>query len=846
MLATMEAARPAWLVDVGLEGAANAERIGRKAANLAVMMSAGLSVPPGFAITTEAYDAFLAAAPGPRSMERLLERPLPEGAIDAIKHVMRTWGDVPLAVRSSSVSEDLEGASFAGQYESVLNVRGEKAVAEAVRRCWASAYSPRILRYAEQYGIADMRMAVLLQPLVPANCAGVAFTVNPVTGNADETVVSVVRGLGDKLVSGEASPDEWIVRAGHAEAIGLPEAAATKREVLKVAELARRAERLFGCPQDIEWAISGGKIYLLQARPITALGTAAQEASLPIPIEIPDGYWEREASHCPKPLSPFMSSLYLPAVNEAMKHMFDRACLMIETIALHEIGGYVYQRVVPYGGKDRKPLPKPVMRFLLKSVPVLRKRMAGCREFVESDGAAAIIDQWHTHWKPELQERIGSAKAVRLHELNDEALVRHLRTCAEFLQDGLRIHMLVNGALNTMLAEFAFGCRDLLGWEFRYSVELLNGLSSTSSEPSRELSRLADYIRKRPALAAMLEESDRGSFEALRSADPTWAGMLDDYLTNYGYRAIRYEVADPILLENSALLLQLLKDQVNGGYDPQAEAAALAGRREARKQEALNRLAGRPDDLSRFMRILQRAERAYPVREEHGFFDASTSFAMLRLALLEIGGRLERGGWIDRADQVFFLRYPETLASFDSSAAIRFRRAIEQRNAERNWALTHPGPASYGKTPPPPPPADVFDGAVRFAHESAMWSIQSIFAASGPGAGESAQTGELRGIPASAGVYTGTVRVVNDESEFHKIRQGDVLVCPITSPVWSVLFPSIGALVTDTGGILSHSAIIAREYRLPSVVSAGSATRRLQDGQTVTVDGNAGVISIVA
>lgn len=249
-------------------------RVGSKAANLGELMKQGLPVPPGFVLTTDAFDRFLAENPfkADASAQEVTAARLPSDVTQALLSVAAELDNVSLAVRSSGVAEDLAGVSYAGQYETVLDVRGAEALIAAVRKCWASAFSQRVVEYRASHGQSGIpRMAVLIQHLVKADAAGVAFSANPVTGDRDEIVVSAVRGLGERLVSGQASPDEWVVKGNEAICQRAPEKAIDAAQVKAIAELARRAESQFKAPQDIEWAISGGKLYLLQARPITAL-----------------------------------------------------------------------------------------------------------------------------------------------------------------------------------------------------------------------------------------------------------------------------------------------------------------------------------------------------------------------------------------------------------------------------------------------------------------------------------------------------------------------------------------------------------------------------------------------
>jgi rifampicin phosphotransferase len=239
---------------------------------------------------------------------------------------------------------------------------------------------------------------------------------------------------------------------------------------------------------------------------------------------------------------------------------------------------------------------------------------------------------------------------------------------------------------------------------------------------------------------------------------------------------------------------------------------------------------------------LRSAERAYPLREENEFYTVSVPLALVRYALLELGQRLAERGTIAQRDDVFFLEWQEALQTLRQGGNLQ--AAAARRRSERAWAEHNPGPSAYGTPASGLPDLAIFPAEVRFGLEAMIWANESIFAASR--SSHQQTSGPIQGLAASSGTYTGPARIIMHEGEFDKLRPGDVMVCPITSPVWSVLFPHIGALVTDTGGLLSHAAIIAREYRVPAVVATGNATRRLQDGQIVSVDGATGIIEAVA
>lgn len=818
-----------------------AVQVGHKAANLARMLAAGFPVPQAVVLTTEAFEAFASGDGQGASAPR--DGQAPPDLDGALRQALARFGDAPLAVRSSGVAEDLAGASFAGQYETVLDVRGPGAVHEAVRRCWASASGAHVSTYRAQQGAESGSMAVLIQELIPADAAGVAFTANPVTGERSETVVSAVRGLGERLVSGHASPDEWIVRDGQAICRAAPEEAVGAAEVKAVAELARRVEAHFGAPQDIEWAYRGGRLYLLQARPITTLPDPAPDP-VAVPVVPPaEGFWEREASHYPLPLSPIARTTFLPIVNRSFRRVFEEFPMLLETLELREVGGLIYQRLVPLGGKDRTPPPAWLAPLLFRIVPPIRRQIQACEETLQSDKHGRTVERWYSQWKGELIGRTTPLREASLPALTDTELERHAAANLALMHDAVEIHMVLNVALNLVLAEFFFGCRDLLGWDAVRALELVNGLSETSSEPARRLAALARQARANTAVAGLLQKVDQRTSERIAEADPGFAEAFAQYVREFGCRAIRYEPADFNLDEMPEMLLGLLRDQLVRGYDPEADAQELAVKRATAAAEARAALSGRPEDLARFNRILFRAERAYPVREEHGFYDAGSPLALLRRALLEAGRRLAERGQIAAQEDIFFLEYDEVREALRGGGSMQ---ALATRHkGERAWVLAHGGPPSYGKPPAGEPPFAALPPTARFAHEAIMWIMNQIFAAQSSNRRQEGGGAGLTGIPAAAGAYTGRVRVIRDESEFDKIQVGDVLVCPITSPVWSVLFPSVGALVTDTGGILSHSAIIAREYRIPAVVATGNATELLRDGQMVTVDGAAGTVSVL-
>jgi pyruvate,water dikinase len=360
-----------------------------------------------------------------------------------------------------------------------------------------------------------------------------------------------------------------------------------------------------------------------------------------------------------------------------------------------------------------------------------------------------------------------------------------------------------------------------------------------STEPSRRLDELAQIAANRSETRRIITEGGAKALDRLRGADPGFASEFDSYLEEFGTRALDYDTATPSLAEDPDLALGLIADRFASGFNAEDRAERLQEARRAVLAQARTVLAAKPKtDQDRWERALAGAERAYPVREDNEFYTFSAPLALIRYAALEIGRRLAERAQVVSADDVFFLRRNEVVEAM-SDGQPRMD-VVKRRRAERSWVEAHPGPASFGKDPGPPPSLDALPAEARFVNQALIWYTDRIFEAEQSAKHQSGE--EVGGIAASPGQYQGPARIIRNETEFHKLQPGDVLVCPITSPVWSVLFSSIGALITDTGGILSHPAIIAREYRVPAVVATGNATSLLSDGQIVTVDGAAGLV----
>jgi len=560
-------------------------------------------------------------------------------------------------------------------------------------------------------------------------------------------------------------------------------------------------------------------------------------------IDVPPGFWQRETSHYPKPMTPLGSSFLLETLNQSSRKLFEEFGMLLESLEFREIRGYVYQTLKPLGGRvsPAKMPPKPVLWLLLRLHPLFRRRTARCKKVMQTRLDLQLIERWYED-RPKLITDIERWRSMDLSSLSDQALGAHLSGMRDWAHAAIGIHWRLGPAYAGPLALLAFFCRDHLGYQDGEVLTLLSGLSGASSEPASELTKVADKIRSDAELTrAILAAQPSEVLSLIEKAGPRVARAFDDYLDRYGCRALRYELAEQCLGERPELVAELLQDELRLPTGLEAEQERLAAARAQGETAALSALAS--DTLrDEFRMLLRDAERAYPVREDNEFFTVSVPLALVRFAVLEAAQRLTRNGVLAEPEDVFFLRYDELTDALGGRQS-DYADAIARRRRDFAAAEAFDPPGSYGEQPPQPP-LDVLPPESRLAMEAVLYSMERVFEPERSNHQMTVGAKELTGVGASRGVYTGRACVVLGEGQFDKLRQGDVLVCPITSPVWSILFAKIGALVTDSGGVLSHPAIIAREYGVPAVVATGNATEVIADGQQLIVDGDSGVVRV--
>lgn len=803
--------------------------IGHKAWVLARLAVAGFPVLEGLVLTTHALEAVRTRGGlGPEaSAAEVQNAALPEDVASAIEEAAAHYPDSPLAVRSSGVEEDLADESHAGRYTSVLRVRGSDDLRAAIRECWSSSAAAPLRSYRS--GSTAARMAVLIQPMVEADVAGVAFTADPVTGDRD-VVVSAVTGTAEHLTDGSVTPDAWRVQGQAATPTHAAHQALTEQQALAVATLARRIETELGQPQDVEWVMAGHRLLVLQARPITALPQ-------PPLVEPPPGTWVKDVERHPEPLTAFGASIACPKAAAGLTAMSGEWGCLMERFEMLTIGGELYTKVTLIGadGHDGPPPPWWLLGVFARISPPLRARARTARRMLRPQVLGAALESWEHVHRPRLRDEHARLAGVDLGALADAALDAHWQQVLDLFERSMRVHFSVAPLFVMPVYELVALCRDELGWSEERSLLLLAGTSRATLEPHQELHRIAVEV----------------------PPDGSPADQLAQWCERYGVRTVNDDPGSPTLAERPDLVAALLAEAAT---DHTATTGLL---REEATAQARQLLASRPARVRRrFEEALDRALAAYPVREDSAFWTASMPAGLIRRTMVETGRRLSRRAVLRQPEDAMHLDVDSLrvlLRDPPSTDAARdeVRARVARARGEREWVRRHPGPLVLGPDAAPLPDLRGLPRAARRLNEALLWShgantsTAAQPAATGPSSASAPEHGgeavdALAGVACSPGRRHGRVRIVRGEADFGSVESGDVIVCRTTDPAWSVLFGVAGALVTDHGGVLCHAAIVAREFGIPAVLGTTQATEVLRDGQQVTVDGTAGRVLLGA
>jgi phosphoenolpyruvate synthase/pyruvate phosphate dikinase len=794
----------AWL---GEPASLDARTVGGKTANLG-RLATSFRVPPGFCLDVSAFDELRPALDGDVEARARL-RELVAASYADLSH--RVGEPEPrVAVRSSAIGEDAGDASFAGQYETVLDVGGVDAIVDALLDCWRSVSSERAAAYRKQRGItATPRMGVLVQLMVPADASAIAFSADPVSGARDVVVVNAARGLGDAIASGTITPDSYTVRkadlaiASRSTADG----ALGDADIASIARLAMQLESVMGGPVDIECAMRDGELHLLQCRPITTLA-----GEFPVTWDDPEDAkltWSREDSHFDLVLGPLAIEFITNGPDAGIRQVGREM----------EAPGLTRHR--PFNGRfyvSSKPLVPP------EALPAALTAWTARRRAL----ARTLRARWDEEYLPELLSHYAWMRTI------DPANTSGTEAATAWEEMWRRqrriwtIHFYVTGSSYPVMEEFAQAYEQLIGGRGGDALAVTSGLAPSLQEVERDLHALADAARRAPEIAAAIA-SGEGSTRALAKlpGGADFARELDQFLGNHGdigQETLSLESAP--WTDDPTKIVSILRQRLAAvGEDPGVRQARVRERAEDLTRRARASLANRPDDLARFDEVLAAVTTAGPLTEEHNYWIDRLSQALARRVSLAYGERLVRDGALRAADEIFLLYVPEV------AAVLREPRPLGDLVAERvrevrRWRELE-SPKHIGAPPGAPPPVTpgVAVERVDFEHRVAQDDRYT-----------------LKGVAASAGIARGAARLITGDEDFSKMRAGDVLVCRQSTVSWLPLYTMASAVVTELGGSLTHAAVVAREFGVPCVVAVGGALSTLSDGEPLEVDGSAGIV----
>lgn len=530
-------------------------------------------------------------------------------------------------------------------------------------------------------------------------------------------------------------------------------------------------------------------------------------------------FWTREVMHFPAQLSPLGGGLAAHMISHGFA-VTSATYAMPINIMYRPINTYMYSAVVP-------------------AVPIEQMEEQGKRaEERIREAMGQFRARWDAEYLPEIQRHLLQCEQFDLRGAADADLLAHYDRAYAGTERMWDIHFLLAVAFLIAPSLFVDLCSDLFGGEDTFAAyRFLQGLNNKTVEGNTALWKLSRRALAAPEVREIFET--RASTEVVSALEQSEAGrafltQLHAYLDEYGQRGSHFfDFEHPTWIEDPTPVIRTIADYLGqSNRDPDAEQAALAAEREQALAEARMRLEGYPQAVrDQFEGLLRIAQDATILGEDHNFWIDCRAMYQFRRVVLEIGRRLAVAGAIAERDDVFSLTPDEMRETFAAASAIDRKALVAERQAEgQHWRMVQ-APPVLGTEPPGPPPDDPLGRAIgRFF--------------GGPPQ-PMTEPGVLKGNAGSKGVVRGTAKVVRSLAEASKLQPGDILVAETTAPPWTPLFARAAAVVTDTGGILSHCAVVAREYMIPAVVGIGMATHVIQDGQLLEVDGTDGIVRII-
>ncbi|MBS3787333.1 hypothetical protein KGY79_03955 [Candidatus Bipolaricaulota bacterium] len=846
-------------------------RVGGKAANLGEMIKSGLPVPEGFVITVGAYKKFLIYNKIEVEIKKLLvdlentnleetkkisseiknlfqQSKIPADLLTEIDQSYDRIGNPEVVVRSSGTMEDSPVTSFAGQYDSFLNVKGKEGLNKYIKLCWASLWNARALSYRLKEKIDNNKLAhgVIIQKLIRAEKSGVLFTVNPLNNRRDQVLINSSWGLGETLVSGNVTPDQWIVdkkeRKILKEKIAVKEKMSVLKdkgtklvnvpvrkrkqpsldhnEVYKLLELVEKAEDFFDLPQDIEWACRDNEFYLVQSRPITTLFPKLEPEDSDGKLRIYINFLLIDKV-IPEPLTPIGEDIWKKLLQNILPMSWVKSAvgrLFVDTTEISRLerwwGGLrnnpfamdpltietileVLKRNKAKLEQQKKPLIKLIptlfcvmspsfFKFLLTSIP---KALYGVLSSPEKvvEGAYSFGEN---------QVKSLEQKRRKLHTKEEK----------------------INFIEKNILPILYFIPLKILYYAVR-SPNYLDKAKKLINKYLDDASRLNKVKKSLPH--NVTTEMGMELLRIARKIDQSGGHLspegpeIKEFLNQYGHRTyLEIDPGIPRWKDDPEYIINLLQSYIsNKSYNERIK-KFHQGKEEAEKtiQDITARLKekGARKDARKVEKLLENYRKTFGVRELPKYI-MSKGVRVIREILLEVGEELVAEERLDDKEDIFFVRLKDIKSEGKLQPLVIQNREAYQKELKRNSiprVVTSTG--------------------------------ETIFSVN-----ESEEDNGYDGIPVSPGVYEGQVKVLETPEDGNQLKKGDILVTKATSPAWTPLFLEIGGLITEMGGPMSHGSVVAREYGIPAIVGIREATTRFKDGQFIRLNGETGKIEII-
>jgi len=880
--------------------------VGGKGANLGRLTRAGFDVPPGFTVTTDAYEAFLDANSLQATITDYIAR-IPDGDADKLEALTgelraiivaapmpesieksitdaynRIGASTFVAVRSSGTAEDLAGASFAGLHDTILGVRGADEVMVAVKECWASMWSARATAYRKAKGFvhAEASIAVVVQTLIDSDTAGVLFTANPMTAATDEYVVNASLGLGESVVSGVITPDQFILRARGlsprertlgqktiriqrdpatgqgTETLEVPadeqaRLCLTDAQLAQLGELGRRVTDYYDhIPQDIEWAFRGDQLYLLQSRPITGADFSWDE--------LVDGWqtaqdddeyvwtrsWADEVwTNAITPLSySWRAQLYTVIHEHSHKLWGDETTAAMPLFRYHKAEAFENSEVERRMAHRAHPTIRPGMtRHMPPSwhEDVLKAKFSYLdylrmhARILALEPTAGVF-QWvkvqyrdYIH-NPKQIELARGKELDELRHLDDRALVGYIEDSIEgerrYFQDmwsGFFLHARDSmGILGLILAKWYDGENTMA------FTDLITGVPKPTFTMQENLALwdLAQHIRRSPALRQTMHDNEgAGFFAALRDADSEEArAFLADYdafVAEYGHRGqADRDLYFPRRIEDPGIDYNSLRALLSAGddADPRRADEAVSARRQAVYNEVLANISRKPFG----------GLKAEVFKVVLGYVQEFLMYRDNERHLTDLLTWAAKKGLLELNRRLVERGAVETERDYFFLTRTELYDLLHGRD-NRTWTR-----------------AKIAGRAANFDRFLARDYTPPMYLQAGKPVALELDAGDgLHGMGTSRGTVTATARIVKSLSDVGRVREGEILVTNATDPGWTPVFMIIKGIVLETGGMLAHGSCLAREYGLPAV-QLGNAMNLIPDGATITINGETGAIEI--